>query len=51
MKLTAVTVKQSTLVIMVLKLCSNEHKVSLRNCDFDKNEIAKHCWESDHNFS
>ena len=20
------------------------------NCDFEKNEMAKHCWEADHNF-
>ena len=39
--------------------CSNckavyfdESKRSLksRNCDCDKNEVAKHCWEADHNF-
>ena len=30
---------------------SNEHKISVRNCDCDKNEIAKHCWEADHNFN
>ena len=24
---------------------------SVRNCDCDKNEIAKHCWEADHNFN
>ena len=29
----------------------DEHKRSVRNCDCDKNEIAKHCWEPDHNFS
>ena len=23
----------------------------VRNCDCDKNEIAKHCCEADHNFS
>ena len=23
----------------------------VRNCDFDKNEITKHCWEADHNFN
>ena len=23
----------------------------VRNCDCDKIEIAKHCWEVDHNFS
>ena len=33
-----------------LKSCSDEHKRSVRNCDYDKNEIAKHCWEADHNF-
>ena len=26
-------------------------KTSARNCDCEKNEIAKHCWEADHNFS
>ena len=34
-----------------LKSRSDEHKRSARNCDFDKKEIAKHCWEADHNFS
>ena len=34
-----------------LKLRSDEHKRSVRNCDCDKNEIAKHCWEVDHNFN
>ena len=29
---------------------SDEHKRSVRNCDCGKNEIAKHCWEVDHNF-
>ena len=24
---------------------------SVRNCDCDKNKIAKHCWEPDYNFS
>ena len=33
------------------KLRLNEHKRLVRNCDFKKNEIAKHCWEADHNFS
>ena len=33
------------------KLRSDEHKRSVRNCDYDKNEFAKHCWEADHNFS
>ena len=34
-----------------LKSRSDERKRSIRNCDFDKNEIAKHCWETDHNFN
>ena len=34
-----------------LKSRSDEHKKSVRNCDCDKNEIAKHCWEADHNFN
>ena len=34
-----------------LKLCLDEHKRSVRNCDSDKNEIAKYCWEANHNFS
>ena len=34
-----------------LKSRSDEHKRSVRNCDCDKNEISKHCWEADHNFN
>ena len=34
-----------------LKSRSDEHKRSLRNCDCKKNEIAKQCFEADHNFS
>ena len=34
-----------------LKSRSDKHKRSVRNCDCDKNEIAKHCWEADHNFN
>ena len=34
-----------------LKSRSNEQKRSARNCDCDKNEIAKHCWQAYHNFS
>ena len=34
-----------------LKSRSDERKRSVRNCDCDKNETAKHCWEADHNFS
>ena len=34
-----------------LKSRSNKHKKSIRNCDCENNEIAKHCWQVDHNFS
>ena len=34
-----------------LKSRSDEHRRSVRNCDCDKNEIAKHCREADHNFN
>ena len=34
-----------------LKSHSVEHKRSVRNCNYEKNEIVKHCWETDHNFS
>ena len=34
-----------------LKSRSDEHKRSVRNCDCEKNETAKKCWEADHNFS
>ena len=34
-----------------LKLRWGEQKRSVQNCDCKKNEIAKHCWEADHNFS
>ena len=34
-----------------VKSHSDEHKRSIRNCDCDKIEIAKHCWEADHNFN
>ena len=47
MKLTAVTVQSKR----SLKSRSDELKRSVRNCDCDKNEIAKHCWEADHNFN
>ena len=57
MKLTVVTVKKSIKVQSTvdeskraLKLRSDEHKRSVRNSNCDKNEIAKHNWESDHNF-
>ena len=35
----------------LLKSRSDEQKRSVRNCDCDKNETAKHCWEADHNFT
>ena len=34
-----------------LKLPSEEHKISARNCDSEKNEIAKHSWNKDHNIT
>ena len=34
-----------------LKSRSDERRRSVRNCDCNKNEIAKHCWEVDHNFT
>ena len=34
-----------------LKSRSDEQKRSVRNCNCDKNEIAKHCWEADYNFN
>ena len=34
-----------------LKSRSDEPKISVRNCDCGKNEIAKHCWEADRNFN
>ena len=34
-----------------LKLTSYEHKISVRNCDCEKNKIARHCWKTDYNFS
>ena len=34
-----------------LKSRSDEHKRFVRNCNCDKNEIAKHGWEEDHNFN
>ena len=33
-----------------LKSRSDEHKRSVRNCDCEKNETPKHCWEADHIF-
>ena len=53
MKLTVVTVVALYLgeSRQFLKLRLDEHKRSVNNCDYDKNEIAKHCWEADHNLS
>ena len=44
-------VQMNTKDLMNIKSRSDEHKRSVRNCDCDKNEIAKHCWEADHNFN
>ena len=49
MKLTVIALKQSTK--WYLKSCPDEHKRSVKNCNFEKNEIAKHWWEADHNLS
>ena len=49
MKLNVVTMKQSTSVnLTVFKIA---YRRSVRISDIDKNEIAKHCWEADHNFN
>ena len=34
-----------------LKLRSDQHKISARNCNCERNQIPKHCWEADINFS
>ena len=34
-----------------LKSLSEEQKRSVKNCDCEKNEIEKCCWEANHNFS
>ena len=34
-----------------LKWHSDEQKRSVKNCDYDKNELGNHCWEADHNFN
>ena len=34
-----------------LKLRLDEHRRFARNCDCEKNETAKRCWEADQNFS
>ena len=34
-----------------LKSRSDEQERFVRNCNCKKNEIVKHCWEADHNFS
>ena len=49
MKLTIVTVKQSTSVN--LNGLQNRVQMNTEKYNCDKNEIAKHCWEADHNFS
>ena len=47
------TAKQSTSHFGESKIAFRwtQNKRSVRNCDCDKNEIAKRCWEADHNFS
>ena len=30
---------------------SDEHKGSAKNCGYEKNETAKHCWETNHSYS
>ena len=34
-----------------LKLRSDQQKISARNCNCERNQIPKHCWEADINFS
>ena len=54
MKLTIVTSKQCALVnvlVLVTVLRSDDHKRSIKNCNRKRNEIAKCCWEAEHNFS
>ena len=53
MKSAVLTAKQSTFgeSKQNLKSRSDEHKGSVRNWDYEKNEIAKYCQEVDHNFS
>ena len=34
-----------------LKLRSGELKRSVENCDWEKRETSKHCWEAGHNFN
>ena len=53
MKLAVVTAKQCTSVNQKssFKQHSNNLKRSVRNCDCEKNEIVKYCWEPNHNFS
>ena len=34
-----------------LKSRSDKHERSVRNRDYEKNEIPKHCWGADHNFN
>ena len=53
MKLTEVTAKKSASVNLnnSLKIFWDEHKSSVKKCDCENNEIAKECWETDHNFT
>ena len=43
-------VMEIVFVIRTIKKWINATQ-SVRNCDFEKNEIAKNCWEADYSFS
>ena len=36
---------------IVVTVDLDENKESIGNCDCHKNELVKHCWETDENFS
>ena len=48
-----VTVKQSAPVNLIghSKRSQKNAKKSVRNCNCDKSEIGKHCWEAEQNFN
>ena len=48
MKLTILTAKQSTSVNLNGILIRDQ--MNTKNCDYEKNEIVKHCSEEDYNF-
>ena len=51
MKLTVVTVTQYTWMnLLVFKIAiRDKHKRYAKICDYENNQIAKHCWKEDHN--